>query len=70
MEMTVEQRRALALANARLRLKQQAPAQPQAKPRTLMDDAYGALVTFNRNFLPGVDEAADGAVRPTPSPRL
>lgn len=59
MEMTVEQRRALALANARLRLKQQAPAQPQAKPRTLMDDAYGALVTFNRNFLPGVDEAAD-----------
>lgn len=31
-----------------------------AKPRTLMDDAYGALVTFNRNFLPGVDEAADG----------
>jgi hypothetical protein len=60
MEMTVEQRRALALANARLRLKQQAPAQPQAKPRTLMDDAYGALVTFNRNFLPGADEAADG----------
>jgi len=61
MEMTVEQRRALALANARLRLQKQAPsAAPAAKPRTLIDDAYGALVTFNRNFLPGVDEAADG----------
>ncbi|MCA3549040.1 MAG: hypothetical protein IM647_11360 [Phenylobacterium sp.] len=35
------------------------PKTAPAKPRTLMDDAYGALVTFNRNFLPGVDEAAD-----------
>lgn len=60
MEVTVEQRRALALANARLRLQKQSPATAPAKPRTLMDDAYGALVTFNRNFLPGMDEAADG----------